>query len=140
MELINTHCYIYLQKTNRCYDDQSQFYFDNGAVVHYYFADPDKNKNIKDALKFHGNAPLDYYDVVFANNGNRPRMAAYSMLGVADELNAAGVSEMFAKLFINISRKMADYCCNYQVVSPYLLYVLCVEMHAVVVVPAGSLH
>ncbi|CAN0087842.1 unnamed protein product, partial [Pylaiella littoralis] len=60
----------------KCYDDVSEFFFENEAVVHYYYSGGDKDKSVKDALGVHGGVPLDYYDVVFANNGNKPVMAS----------------------------------------------------------------
>lgn len=60
-------------------------------MVHYYYAGEDKDKNVEDALKFNGGVPLDYYDIVFANSGDNPRMVSSSVLDAAEELQQAGV-------------------------------------------------
>lgn len=63
----------------------------NGAVLHYYFANADRNKSIGDALHHHQNVPWSYYSAVFANSGNDPRMSEESVLNTAFELQKAKV-------------------------------------------------
>lgn len=111
------------KKCCRCDDDQSQFFFENGAVVHYYFANGEGNKNIKDALSVHGGTPLDYYDVVFANTGNVPRMTSSSMLDVAEELQAAGVSQTFHSQSWQWLMTTSSFNLCYHRARPYIIYI-----------------
>ncbi|CAB1116984.1 unnamed protein product [Ectocarpus sp. CCAP 1310/34] len=75
----------------RCDDDHAEYLFQNGAVVHYYFAGTDPKKSIKDALLPHGNVSLSHYDAVFANDGNWPKMAVDDVCEAAFELQALSV-------------------------------------------------
>lgn len=78
-------------ETLRCDDDHGEFFFSNGAVVHFYFADHDEDKRIADALTPHDKPDFSYYTAVFANPGNKPSVEADAMLNAAFELQAAGV-------------------------------------------------
>ena len=75
----------------RCDDSRGEYYFENGAIVHYTFSHLQKNKTIDYARYSHGNKTLSYYDAVIANPGNGPRMAETSVLEMAHELQATGV-------------------------------------------------
>ncbi|CAM9224832.1 unnamed protein product [Scytosiphon promiscuus] len=75
----------------RCSDDISEFVFSNGAVLHYYFANRQKDKRVSDALPRFNVSSLSYYDVVIANNGNGPRMHSSRTLEAAAELQNASV-------------------------------------------------
>ncbi|CAM9228701.1 unnamed protein product [Ectocarpus sp. 13 AM-2016] len=75
----------------RCDDDHGEFFFSNGAVVHFYFANHDEDKSIADALTPHDKKDFSYYTAVFANPGNKPSVEADAMLDAAFELQAAGV-------------------------------------------------
>ncbi|CAN0241692.1 unnamed protein product [Ectocarpus sp. 12 AP-2014] len=75
----------------RCDDDRAEYLFENGAVVHYYYAGGDQHKTIKDALLRHGNVSLSYYDAVVANHGNGPQMTVDNVCEAAFELQALSV-------------------------------------------------
>lgn len=84
---------------SRCDDDRAEYLFENGAIVHYYFAGPEPNKSIKDALLQHGNVSLSYYDAVFANNGNGPIMTVDATCETAFELQALSVPLFWLSTF-----------------------------------------
>eukprot|EP00752_Nemacystus_decipiens_P014381 g12791.t1 len=73
-----------------CNTDESTIEFENGAVLHYHFANDEEHKSIDDALEIHGTDFSDY-DAVFANLGNPPRMKAPMVLTAAGRLKEAGV-------------------------------------------------
>ncbi|CAN0217103.1 unnamed protein product [Ectocarpus sp. 6 AP-2014] len=75
----------------RCDDDHAEYLFENGAIVHYYYAGGDPDKSIKDALLGHGNVSLSYYDAVAANHGNDPQMTVDNVCKAAFELQALSV-------------------------------------------------
>ena len=77
--------------TCRCDDSRGEFFFENGATIHYTFEHLQKNKTIDDARYAHGNKTLSFYDAVIANPGNGPRMTESSLLDMATQLKAAGV-------------------------------------------------
>ena len=79
------HCVVH-----RCTDDWGEFYFDNGATVHYTF-EHHQEKNIDDARYDHGNETLSFYDAVIVNPGNSPRMTQTHVVELAHELQAIGV-------------------------------------------------
>ena len=79
------HCVVH-----RCTDDWGEFYFDNGATVHYTF-EHHQEKNIDDARYDHGNETLSFYDAVIVNPGNGPRMTQTHVVELAHELQAIGV-------------------------------------------------
>lgn len=75
----------------RCDDDTGEFFFSNGATLHFYFAHVEPNKFVSDALLPHGNVEFSFYDAVVANPGNAPHLRVDSMLDAAFELQAVGV-------------------------------------------------
>lgn len=75
---------------SRCSDDSSVFRFANGATLHYFFAGNQANKSIDQALEAQ-RLGMHYFDVVFANAGNRPTMSANAMLASAEATQRAGV-------------------------------------------------
>lgn len=72
----------------RCGDDHAEFYFSNGAVVHYFFSHIGKNKSVEDALGHHGDVTFEFYDVVVANSGNAPHLSASRVLDAALKMQA----------------------------------------------------
>ncbi|CAN0284373.1 unnamed protein product, partial [Ectocarpus fasciculatus] len=79
----------------RCDDDRGEFFFSNGAVMHFYFANRDEDKSITDALAPHDKVDFSDYTAVFANPGNNPSIKVDVVLEVAFELQAAGVGVFF---------------------------------------------
>lgn len=75
----------------RCNDDHAEFKFENGAVVHYFFANTEASKSLSDSLPPHGNASWSWYDAVFANEGNPPTLSSESVVAASAELQAASV-------------------------------------------------
>lgn len=75
----------------RCMDDFGEFTFDNGATLHYYFANTEQGKSLSDSLPPHGNESWSWYDAVFANQGNGPPLLPDAVLTAAAELQEASV-------------------------------------------------
>eukprot|EP00903_Cladosiphon_okamuranus_P011189 g10558.t1 len=72
-----------------CADDLGEFTFDNGAILHYYFANMEADKSLSDSLPPHGNVTWSWYDAVFANQGNGPPLSPDAILAGAAELHEA---------------------------------------------------
>ena len=75
----------------RCDDDHGEFFFSNGAVAHFFFANDAANKTLPDALVPHGAPDFSHYDAVVANEGNEPPIEVDSVLEAAFELRDLGV-------------------------------------------------
>lgn len=88
----------------RCDDDHGEFYFSNGAALHFFFSHDAANKTLSDALVPHGAPDFSAYDAVFANEGNDPPIEADSVLDAAFELRDLGV--------INCSVYFFRCCCS----------------------------
>lgn len=74
----------------RCDDDNGEFFFENGAIVHYTFAHQQPNKGLKDARREHRNEALSSYDAVFMNQGNPPSIPSDLAVKTAIEAQKAG--------------------------------------------------
>lgn len=74
----------------RCTDDLGVFNFNNGAVLHYYFADTEKNKHVEDALTVF-KTKFSNYDMIFVNHGNDPNIETDSLLNSAKAAQQARV-------------------------------------------------
>eukprot|EP00903_Cladosiphon_okamuranus_P013058 g12180.t1 len=79
-------------EAERCDDDHSEFFFSNGAVAHFFFANDAANKTVSDALAPHQAAAegFSYFDAVFANEGNKPPIGMDAVLDAAFELRDLG--------------------------------------------------
>ena len=75
---------------NRCDDSNGEFFFENGATVHFTFSDRNRGKRLKHEQIEHGNEPLSSYDAVIMNSGNPPRMKSSVALAGAIEVQNAG--------------------------------------------------
>lgn len=76
--------------TCRCGDSRGEFFFENGAVVHYTFSHTQENKGLDHALHGHGMEADSKYDAVFMNAGNTPPLDAQSAIKIASEVQASG--------------------------------------------------
>lgn len=74
-----------------CNDDYGEFVFENGAALHYVFANTEASKSLSDALPHHGNVSWSWYDAVFANEGNPPTLSPESVLATLAELQEVSV-------------------------------------------------
>ena len=98
---------IYFAPFRRCDDNRGQFFFKNGAVVHYKFSDHQK-KNLYDATKDHGKDQLSSYDAVFMNPGNDTPMTPEDAIGSATKVQAAGTPFFWLSTFIGVG-SMTDW-------------------------------
>lgn len=74
-----------------CSDDFAEYEFENGAIVHFYFANVEGNKSPSDSLAAHGSVPWSWYDAVVANQGNPPALTPDDVLATATELQELSV-------------------------------------------------
>ena len=81
----------------------------NGAILHFYFAHMEKNKSIERALRSHDNVPWSYYDAVFANSGNPPRLSEESVLATAFELQNASVPFFFLSSYAKDDKAVSEW-------------------------------
>ena len=78
-----------LPLSHRCGDSRGEFYFRNGAVVHYSFAHTQENKGLEQAQHGRGMDAVTY-DAVFMNAGNDPPLNAERAVELAFEVQASG--------------------------------------------------
>jgi len=73
-----------------CMDSTAQFYFKNGAEMHYTFSGNYENKSIHDALSYH-NSTVSDYDAIISNLGNSPSMSVFNTLEMVVDAKLAKV-------------------------------------------------
>ncbi|CAM9508172.1 unnamed protein product [Laminaria digitata] len=76
--------------TCRCGDSRGEYYFRNGAAVHYTFSHTQENKGLEHALHGHGMDEGATYNAVFMNAGNDPPLDAAKAIDLALEVQASG--------------------------------------------------
>lgn len=81
---------VNLPLLHRCGDSRGEFFFKNGAAVHYTFGHTQQHKGLDHARHGHGMDADSAYDAVFMNAGNDPSMDAKTAIDIAFEVQASG--------------------------------------------------
>lgn len=91
-----------------CSDGTSEYYFANGAILHYQFAGGQENKHVSKAPPHFDVSSVSYYDAVFANFGNSPSMEPPQVLSSAAELKNASVPFFWLSTYEGLNGEGGD--------------------------------